>query len=344
MNKKCVSFFIKSAGFLTLFCVTISLFSQEPPDSALNGKVSYVSTAMYMSKYQTINKEKLESFSKEQLIYRRDLYYDTAQLLTKDASFNRRNSEETTIINKYDANGKLSEQLELAYRLTVTKKTTFLYHPNGNLKQSVDYDASNAVKGSVYYTYNAQNQILTKKTYNSIHLLLESLEYQYDSNGNVIMIKNIPTINKENIPYQIENQYDTKNRLICERKYDKNNVLETEYLCVYNSKTGLLQYEITKNIAGDTVFYTQYTYDRKNRIASKFQLNPLKPTIRRTNTFYTYNKQNQCVTISVYLLYNTKKPDIVKKYFYDDHGNWQAWIEQSNEELKIVSQRKITYL
>jgi hypothetical protein len=149
--------------------------------------------------------------------------FDKAGNLLKQESIGTDGKVQTSLVNEYNLQGKLTKKTSsdvFAEAIEVTKLT---YDGSGNVSNEKTLLNGEAF-GEMNYTYNAQGKVAQKTHKNHFNQADYALAYDYDKNGKVIKLSYL-TGTQELVTYTTYD-YDNFGNKTKETYFDKSNVLK----------------------------------------------------------------------------------------------------------------------
>ena len=172
----------------------------------------------------------------EEIIQSKEIVYDEKTNKVKREELYDKDGELKEIQeNEYDERGTLSGKNFFDGNEDLQRKSSFIYDESGKLYQKTDMDPFENVKKVTLYQYE-NDQVSSKVEKDSNNNVISLVNYSYGESGKVVSTEtNYPDKQTKNVTIFDDNgskstsrDYDDKNHLITEKKY--NNDQETELI------------------------------------------------------------------------------------------------------------------
>jgi len=279
-------------------------------------------------------------------------HFDENGLLIKDIWYDKKDSLENYYRYEYDKKDRLVRKIDSLYDLVYID--THYYEGDRHetiISQNSDLDFYNYR----YKRYNENGKLIRQKRIDEYGAIDEYI-FKYNDNGKLLyrIYKNPNSYRKigerswswgvqdtiGNIYKDLINKYDESNRLIERKTYGLNSDGDHKGTklgehTIYNYKNNNLIQEI-RGYSSDRPYYTNYEYDKENRLKKKFYYTEKESNTRRVEK---YDYKDDKIRLLEYTEedWTSKELRTYKiefNYKYDDIGNW-------NEIVKKVDGKKL---
>jgi YD repeat-containing protein len=149
--------------------------------------------------------------------------FDKAGNLLKQESIGTDGKVQTSLVNEYNFQGKLTKKTSSDVFAEAIEVTTLTYDASGNLSNEKTLRNGDAF-GEANYTYNTQGKLALKIHKNHFNQADYALAYEYDKNGKVTKLSYL-TGTQELVTYTTYD-YDNFGNKTKESYFDKSNVMK----------------------------------------------------------------------------------------------------------------------
>ena len=325
--------------FSILSCLSLCA-QQTASDMNLQGNVKRLYTYKHLADSIEIKNKTDVSFRKLTLLEHIEYIFEKNGFLLAENIFDKeKDLLEQSYIYTFDENENLIEITRAQKGRFLMGRTEYKYDKQGKRTQGLVYDNQDSLRNTINYKYDSLGNLISEQTFNMINIKIQDLLHQYDENGNCFFTMSLPTRAYKSKAYRKSQKFDQRNNLIYQ-SYTETDSLRWEYFAKYNAGDKLI-YEEVKDGNGVTTTRNELKYDKNNNRISIKQYNK-NMEITDLETYYEYARGQ----LQSEKVYTHKKKELlkIKRYFYDDIGNWTFCIEEDKKTGNtIVHSRRISY-
>lgn len=307
----------------------------------------------FMGPESTISRFKRTWYSTQSCYYiNYERHYNRIGKITEDIWFTKKDSFMDSYKYKYDKKDRLTRKIDSTeYSVGIeTHYYTNDYHEN-IIYEHFEYD----IFSYKYKRFDKEGKLIRLKSHDDYGNTDEYI-YKYNADGKLLyrIYKNPNSYRKVgerswsrgvqdtigNIYKDLVNIYDESNKLIERKQYglnsdgDHKGTKLTEHTIFKYRNNNLIQK--VKGYSSNRPYYTNYEYDKKNRLVKKYYFTEKESNTKRTEK-YDYEDDEIIFLEYTEKYWPTKELrtyEIEFNYKYDDKGNW-------NEIVKIVDGKEL---
>ncbi len=263
----------------------------------------------------------------------KELHFDNQGNIVKQVNFKRNGSVHSVLNYKYDDNGnKIQYEKYIGAQDSLNYKQNVKFDNKGKRVYEKGFDGVDSFR--IVYNYNKLNK-LVESIYYTGKTIDEKRVFEYIGNTS-----NIKVLNKKGeIQYTLQNVYNNNNKLIEEKRIEKDNTIskrtvyeynadnkitsETKYIgqnvvnkiiSNYNAKGQIFEV-VEENVKGEKYIIKKYTYDAAGVLVEEQYRSGSNKDFSK-NTF-KYNDKGVCESVDTYFAtYNYQTLSVFTYEYY----------------------------
>lgn len=189
----------------------------------------------------------------------------------------------------------------------------------------------------IAYSYDANKRLTEEKYFRDKPTIQSSLAIEYDENGNKVVEASYDKDYK--LIWKTSFTYNSENLLLNSKTYNTDGALENELFRTYDSEYRLIT-KGTNESFDNSRNKEEFEYDDNNNTTS---WKIYKNDRLISHTFYNFENKNN---LTLQYILDSNNQEIYRKeisYTYDNHNNWINKKTTINNDLVLLTSRKIEY-